>query len=154
MDYSGWGSLDCILDRADKLETDLRGEKEARRRERADGHLRRFADLVGYNARIRRIELHLGAGLRSSGGAEVSTDAQNGTSEGELGPAGDDGADSDDSHQSRLERVAQHTIGSAPSADAAPAYADPVADANQPAAAPADASRSVSQRFLDSIDPD
>ena len=68
--------------------------------------------------------------------------------------------------QSRLKRVAQHTIGPLPihanpsgthtnvCTDAAPAYADPVADANQSAAAPADASRSVSQRLLDSIDPD
>ena len=96
-----------MLNRAGQLETDLREEQAAWRRERADGLLRRFADLVLYNVRIRRIEstLRLGAGRRPSNVAGVSTEGQYGTNKGERGKTGDDpgsGSDSDDSHQSRL----------------------------------------------------
>ena len=100
-------SLGSMLDRADKLANELREEKDARRHDRAESHLRRFADLVGFRIRTRHAERRLGAleGRNLPGGG-----AANGASEGEL-DLGDGGADSDDSHQSRLERVAQHTIG-------------------------------------------
>ena len=97
-----------------------------------ESHLRRFADLVGFRIRTRHAERRLDAleGRNLPGGG-----AANGASEGEL-DLGDDGSDSDDSHQSRLERVAQLTIGPVPGntnppgthtnarTGAAPAYAD------------------------------
>ena len=46
-------SLDCMLNRADQLATDLREEQAARRRDRALGSLRRFADLVLFHVRLR-----------------------------------------------------------------------------------------------------
>ena len=113
------GSLGSMLNRAGQLEADLCEEQAALRHDRVDGLLRRFANLAVYNARVRRIEaaLHLGAGRRPSGVAETSAEAQHGTNKSEQGTAGDDpgsASDSDDSHQSRLDRVAQHTSGSAP----------------------------------------
>ena len=70
------GSLGSMLDRADKLPIELREEKGARRHDRAEGHLRRFSDLVGFHVRTRRTEQRRGADLRSGGGAV------NGASEG------------------------------------------------------------------------
>ena len=78
--------------RADQLEPDLREEKPARRREHVDGLLRRFADLVVYNRRVRRLEdaLRLGAGLRLGSAGGTSAEAEHVINGGERGTAGGD----------------------------------------------------------------
>ena len=50
------GSLDVMLNRADQLESELREERLARRRDHAVALLRRFADRVLFDIRLRRVE--------------------------------------------------------------------------------------------------
>ena len=99
-------SLGVMLNRADQLEAELREERLARRRDHAVALLRRFADRVLFDIRLRRVEAET---FRRFGITPASTDQR----------AVDDdrpesGSDSDSSHQSRLERVAQHTISPTP----------------------------------------
>ena len=49
-------SLDIVLNRADQLESELREERQARRRDHAVALLRRFADRVLVDIRVRRVE--------------------------------------------------------------------------------------------------
>ena len=108
-------SLDVMLNRADQLESELREERLARRRDHAVALLRRFTDRVLFDIRLRRVEAET---FRRFGITPASTDQR----------AVDDdrpesGSDSDSSHQSRLERVAQHTIDPTPGVGTAPAAA-------------------------------
>ena len=112
-------SLGVMQNRADQLEAELLEEQLARRRDHAVALLRRFTDLVLFHVRLRRAEVEA---VRRFGSLPVSTAAmvagpQNGACASEQRAVDDDlygdpesGSDSDSSHQSRLKRVAQHTI--------------------------------------------
>ena len=106
-------SLDIVLNRADQLESELREERLARRRDHAVALLRRFADRVLVDIRVRRVEAET---FRRFGTTPASTDQRTVDVDGP-----ESGSDSDSSHQSRLERVARHTISPAPSVGSAPA---------------------------------
>ena len=111
-------SLGVVLNRADHLATELLAEQLARRRDHAVALLRRFADLVLFHVRLRRVEVETARRFDDLpvSSAAVTAGFQNEASANEQRAADDDpygdpgsGSDSDGSHQSRLQRVAQHT---------------------------------------------